>query len=264
MKTNEVIQVGILQLTFGRPVVPGTRWSLLSNPGKMPGLAFGIPAMRTCPGNQVGENTICGSCYANPNALKEWANGTKQSRRAGTYGNRSVQMAQAERYEWTQRCLMTADGRDYWVAYMTAAIAFYQTKRSKYDYRYFRIHDSGDMFSREYVEMWARVATNLPGVRFWAPTRSWNVDKPGLSLLARARILRTSDALRELASLPNVTVRPSALWFDFPAPHITGLHAGTGARRTGWTCPSHANGNTCGTCRTCWIDKETEVYYHVH
>ena len=35
-----------------------------------------------------------------------------------------------------------------------------------------RIHASGDFFSREYAEMWKRIAANNPAVRFWTYTKN--------------------------------------------------------------------------------------------
>jgi hypothetical protein len=39
--------------------------------------------------------------------------------------------------------------------------------------RYFRVHDSGDMFSVGYAECWLQVCRRLPEIRFWIPTRVW-------------------------------------------------------------------------------------------
>lgn len=39
--------------------------------------------------------------------------------------------------------------------------------------RFFRVHVAGDFVSREYAEMWARVAESHPGTRFLAFTKQW-------------------------------------------------------------------------------------------
>lgn len=219
--------------TYGAPAVPGTAVKLLSNPSKMPGYSFGLPAGRSCPGAVYGENSICGSCYA----------------QKGMYAfSKNVAIAQQARYDWTLRSLMTADGRATWVTVMTAAVTWATRKEP-----FFRIHDSGDMFSPQYVNMWAEVARNLPEVHFWAPTRSYHYGN--------ARIL---VALQNLASLPNVAIRPSALHINVEAPVVDGLQAGSGVKVDGWNCPASTQGNVCGSCRACWTEKSTPIYYHLH
>lgn len=211
-----------------RHYVPGTTVALLSEPSKMPCPSWSLPARASCPWKLEGEGTICGGCYA-----------TK-----GRYVMVNVAAAQAARFGWTRTSLRTADGTAAWVRTMARAIA--ETGCS-----YFRIHDSGDFFSPAYVRAWAEVAGLCPEVRFWAPTRSWRAPQP-----------EWQETLRELAALPNVTVRPSALRFDEEPPRVEGLAAGTTARREGYTCPARSQGNACGTCRACWDRPEHTVSYH--
>lgn len=47
---------------------------------------------------------------------------------------------------------------------------------------YFRLHYSGDFFSLEYAQAWARVIRKYPQVRFWVYTRSHNLIDPLLGL----------------------------------------------------------------------------------
>ncbi len=46
--------------------------------------------------------------------------------------------------------------------------------------RFFRIHDSGDFFEKEYLRQWKMIADRLPDITFWAPSRiwatSWGID----------------------------------------------------------------------------------------
>lgn len=64
--------------------------------------------------------------------------------------------------------------------------------------RFFRIHDSGDFFSTEYLRQWKMIADRLPDITFWAPSRIW----------------ATSDgtrAVNEINGDPrNFIIRPSA------------------------------------------------------
>ena len=251
---------------FGRgvPLVPGTNIALLTKPSKMPGYSWSLPAgnarngqsLGTCPGAVFGEGSICGSCYANPDSLARRANGAME-RRGGTYGYPVVREAQAARHAWTFDCLVSKEGRDLWVAVMTAAVVW-STRVAKGSAQggsrripYFRVHDSGDMFSPRYAQMWQDVCAGVPDVRFWIPTRSWH---------STPRIL---TVLQDVAALPNVAVRPSALRLEETAPVVPGLSAGTGARSVDWNCPASSQGNKCLDCRTCFR-KDVQVYYHVH
>jgi hypothetical protein len=249
----------------------------------MPGYSWSIPAGNarngqedgTCPGAVFGLNSICGSCYANPDSLVRRKSG-RMERRGGNYDRRSVRQAQKARRDWTMRCLMTKEGMDEWVTVMTAAVTwatrtyaheaqvawrrqichpdYAMPPRVNPDTRrilFFRVHDSGDMFSPKYAAMWQRVCANIPEVRFWIPTRSWH---------STPRIL---TVLQEVNALPNVAVRPSALYLEEDAPVVPGLSAGTGAKSVDANCPAHLQHNECRSCRRCWA-KGSEVYYHVH
>lgn len=107
---------------------------------------------------------------------------------------------------------------------------------------FFRVGGVGDLHSAEMISRWRDVCVRLKDVKFWVATKSWRVP----SLLPE---------LQELATLPNVTVRPSAVCFDDSPPVIPGLHAGLGAGRL-YTCPAPEQGGRCQDCRSCWLDKE--------
>jgi hypothetical protein len=216
--------------SFRRTVcVPGTPIALLSRPSKMPGASWSLPAGPSCPFALYGPNTICGSCFA----------------QAGNYrADPNVVRAQAARFAWTRDCLKTPDGTDHFVETMVAAIAAAAAGP------YMRVHDSGDLFSPAYTRAWIRICSALPSVRFWFPTRSWRAPWVGV--------------IQQLAALPNVTVRPSALHFDSPPPVVAGLAGGTTAAAEGFTCPAPRNHNACGDCRACWIEPNTPISYHAH
>lgn len=205
--------------------VPGTSVSLLSRPEKMPGASWALPAGPACPFMVVGEDTICGSCYAN----------------VGRYRDDTHTRAMWARFDWVRECMKTPEGVDRFVDTMVRAID--GTRRL-----WFRIHDSGDFFSERYARAWHRICSALSWVHFWGPTRSWRA--PWL------------DALVELNALPNVAIRPSALHFDVPPPMIQGLAAGTSVSVDAWDCPAARNGGRCGDCRRCWVDKSQPTIYH--
>jgi hypothetical protein len=268
MDLAEAIQTLTAHGAFGRgiPLIPGTNIALLTKPSKMPGYSWSLPAgnarngspLGTCPGAVFGEGSICGSCYANPNSLKAHHKTGVLMRRGGSYGYKSVREAQAARHEWLFRCLTHKDGQAEWVTVMTAAITWAtrtgagaargQSRRIAA----FRFHDAGDVLNPAYGRMIEAVCAALPDVRFWLPTRSY-------------RLPRILPVLQDINALPNVAVRPSALFFHEDPPRIAGLSAGTGAAGEGFTCPSSRQGGRCDACRMCWSkDPRHAVVYKVH
>ena len=59
--------------------------------------------------------------------------------------------------------------------------------------KYFRIHSSGDFYSKEYVQKWIKIAQNCPNTLFRSTTRRRDL----------------SSTLRQLNSLSNVIIRES-------------------------------------------------------
>jgi hypothetical protein len=41
----------------------------------------------------------------------------------------------------------------------------------------FRIHVSGDFYSKEYIHSWIKICQAFPNTRFWAYTRSWTIPE---------------------------------------------------------------------------------------
>lgn len=215
------------------PPAPAT---LLSRTTSMPGSSFSLPARQSCPGAFLVPGSICAVCYADGRHRYRWT---------------SVQHAQVARFQWTRAALAAGT----FVPVLVGAIA----ARSE---PYFRIHDSGDFFDPTYTLAWRDIARALPAVRFWAPTRSW----------AREGTLRPDtdpllEALRSLAALPNVVIRPSALVLESPAPCVAGLAAGSTvtADPLRVTCPkSRTVPAHCGPCRVCWEEPSLPVTHLRH
>jgi hypothetical protein len=76
---------------------------------------------------------------------------------------------------------------------------------------YFRLHDSGDFFSRKYLEAWNEVARRLPDVKFWAPTRIWALPN-GTDWVNDLNLSIGTDGQ------PNFIIRPSQYMINRPAP----------------------------------------------
>ena len=121
---------------------------------------------------------------------------------------------------------------------------------------YFRVHDSGDFHSVEIIDLWRKVCEENPLTRFWFPTRAWVFPA-------------WMPALTRLASLPNTSVRPSAIRFGDEPPAPAGLDAGTVSMNQHMPgihdCPKTIHGGSCmsNNCRTCW-GKENYVNYRPH
>lgn len=219
--------------------VPGTTVSLLTAASKMPGAAFSLPAVKSCPGAVFGTGRICGTVKSDPKTHTCYA--TK-----GLHRMPNVKNALAVRYAWVLACMASVDG---WTSFVDTMVnAIVDDGRP-----YFRIHESGDMFNARYVRAWIAICQRLPNVQFWVPTRCYHG--------ATARTIL--PALAELNALPNVSVRPSALGINDAAPVVAGLSAGTGVRSDGFNCPASLQGNACMDCRQCW-GKDVPVYYHLH
>ena len=152
--------------------------------------------------------------------------------------------------------MRTPEGRLSWVAVMVGAI-------QQSGATYFRVHDSGDLFSVDYAKCWLEVCRQMPEIRFWIPTRAWQQPTGPLPLFDPLL-----EVLRQLASLPNVTVRPSALNFGDTVPAVAGLHGGSTADMPdvflARQCPAYKQGGNCGDCRVCWDEKELPIAYRRH
>jgi len=225
--------------------VPGTTSRLLTETRKMPSASWSLPAGAACPFAHYGEGTICGDCYAKKGSYTQYPNVIK---------------AQQKRYDWVRECLKSDEGTDTFVSMLVKAIRATTDRQS--GQKYFRVHDAGDLFSPAYTWAWVRIVQAMPDVRFWFPTRSWRPLT--MSKLSPATKVAWELALLALASEPNVTVRPSALFFNAPAPMIPGLAAGSTASGDGYNCPASKQDNECGSCRACWDSPEVAISYRAH
>ena len=114
----------------------------LSNPSKMPGFSYGLPALECKTGSKLRKvpGTPCYGCYA----LK------------GCYVFPDVKAAQYKR--------LRAMAHDSWTMAMAQQI---NSKRSKW----FRWHDSGDVQSLEHMQKILTVCRLTPDTKHWLPTQ---------------------------------------------------------------------------------------------
>lgn len=206
----------------------------LSEPSKMPGRAFSLPAAgAACPiGSQLVKvpGTVCHGCYA----LK------------GNYRWPHVRTALETRFRLVQEALADPDKRIQWLNAMVQLAG---------KEPWFRWHDSGDVFSLAYLELIVDVAKGTPFTRHWLPTRE---------MLTVKRYQDTHGAFPE-----NLIVRLSLQLIDPPEGAIRGMAKAFGlplsmVSRNGYTCPAPTQGNNCGECRRCWSPNVGLVTYKKH
>ena len=240
--------------------------SFFTKTDKMTAASFGIPAGPksvggTCPSAALPDSyvkhlslgevddqpmrydeQICRKCYANK----------------GNFMYELQQLYQTARFHWLDDQFSSGLKPDQVAAIVTEALATHlgnvkKRKADGEDPRFFRIHDSGDLYTMDIWRMWRKVCLNLPDVKFWCPTRQW--------LIPEYTKLFQREGVPE-----NLALRPSAYHFDDIAPVIDGLAAGSTAhywedrkkdpRRTDplgeadladWVCPAYEEGGkSCG------------------
>ena len=196
----------------------------LSTPSKMPGYGYSTSA----------DDCITGSKLAN-------VKGSICSicyARKGRYVFPNVQNAMKKRLESLERLD--------WIDTMVQLIS------RKEKSGFFRWHDSGDLQGVWHLEKIAEVARRLPSIKFWLPTREYKIVSDWMKFCTKSR---------------NLTIRLSAFMIDGPAPVAVAKRLGlttSGAKKTGFSCPSSQQGNQCGDCRACWDEAVTNVDYKPH
>jgi hypothetical protein len=214
---------------------------ILTHTSKMPCHSFSMTAGESCPfADFTRKDAICKKCYA-----KKY----KRFKLAYAY--------QGIRFQWVRDCMKTPEGRAQFVALVVEAI------RDTGDV-FFRGHDSGDFFNAVYVQCWIEICSQLPDVRFWFPTRSYQTGRDFNPLLPVFNPIL--HLLQKLHALENVTVKPSALAVGDDTPRIPGLGAGSGVNSTNAdviACEAYTRDGHCGDCRMCW-EKGTAITYPLH
>jgi hypothetical protein len=205
----------------------------LSNPSKMPGFAFGLPARKTCPiGDKLAvvEGTPCSTCYATRNL----------------YALPATQTAQARRLTAVEHALAKSDARAEWIDAMVTLLR---------GQAWFRWHDSGDIFSADYLSLIIDVVRLTPTTRHWLPTQERSTVRAWM---------------REHGALPeNLTIRVSMPKIDASAENIAATQRVLGlptssVSTTAPTCPARLQKNSCRDCRACWDRTVPNVAYAKH
>ena len=194
----------------------------LSNPSKMPSKSYGLKALESCPtGKKLAKipGSVCSDCYACK----------------GLYKFRNVQNTQLARIDATHN--------PDWVKAMIISIG---------NAEYFRWHDSGDIYSLEYLEKIIQVICSTPNTRHWLPTREKSI---------------VHQWQKKHGEFPgNLVVRVSATMIDGKLPkgfaNTSSVHKDKPA--IGTECKAYTRNGKCGQCRKCWNPKIPNISYPLH
>jgi hypothetical protein len=198
----------------------------LSNPSKMPGHGYALPAYRCRIGSllQLIPKAICHYCYA----LR------------GRYLFPVVRAAMEKRF--------SSLSDPHWADAISTLI--YRSGD-----RYFRWHDSGDLKDLEHLRQIVRVCLNLPRIKFWLPTREYQTVETYRRMGGH---IPPNLCIRYSAHLVD-GLPPRG----YRMPASTVVSGGTGPSPGSHVCPAPKQNNACGSCRACWDPKIKLVSYHL-
>jgi len=205
----------------------------LSNPSKMPGRAFGLPAWLCKVGGNLQhvEGSTCFHCYA----LR------------GMYVLPGTKNAQLHRHDIMMEALGDPVKREQWIQ---AMICLLVKKGSPRYSRYFRWHDSGDLQSQAHFELILEVCRRTPQIKHWLPTREYQVVNCYLGDIPDNLVIRLSAHMVDHA--PPKTER-----FNTSTVH-------TGELKHGTPCYAYKRDSECGGCRKCWNPNIANISYLEH
>jgi len=208
----------------------------LSNPSKMPGRGWSLPAKKSCPvGGKLASipGTVCHGCYADK----------------GRYTEDGVAASLEARWARVKEAQVSIDSAALWCAAMAYLIEHQSPE-------VFRWHDAGDLFNDKYTLMIFTVIRMTPTTKHWIPTKE-------LGSLARL-------VVREGHAVPrNVTIRVSAYRVGEAIAIPPGLRA-RGIRSSSvnvdesMQCPAYTQDGECRDCRKCWSRTVPNINYPLH
>jgi hypothetical protein len=235
-----------------------------SGVGKVGGASWSLPAVAACP--LVDES--CMDCYA----------------LAGFYhSNLAAQVGRVMRFEYLQRLMREGDLGP-WKAWMIGALGGIRPGRltGEKGVRFFRWHDSGDLFHRDYALAILDICHATPGVSHWLPTRVSpllaaalaSVDSFPANLSVTVSCARGSrheqaqraavDAIRARHPAARVTLTYTDVQDRASQPDLGQLQRDYGKDMA--VCPvttysSHSG--SCEGCRRCWSAQAGPTVYVV-
>lgn len=198
----------------------------LSNPSKMPGYGYSLPARECITGSKLRpvEGTVCHDCYALKNRFLF----------------PKVQGAMYRRLEAITKPL--------WVRVMAELI-------NRTGNQYFRWHDSGDLQSVKHLERIVAVCNLTPAVFHWLPTREYRIVQ---------RYMKKGGVVPENLTIRVSGHRVNGPAPKIEGATSSTVSSGQSARADSHVCPAPTQGNNCGECRACWSRDVPLVEYHLH
>lgn len=213
----------------------------LGHPSKMPGYSYGITATRCITGGKLRgiPGSVCSGCYALTDWYRTW---------------RPLLEGHARRWAGIHHPL--------WVEAMVRLISAACVGEQSW----FRWHDSGDLQGAWHLRNIAAVCRQTPGVRYWMPTREYQIVAdylrtaeipPNLTIRLSAHMVDSEPVVpAELAHLPTSTV-------SSVSQYASGVQIVEGKGSV--ECRAvEARDNKCGDCRACWDRRVRNVSYPQH
>jgi len=196
----------------------------LSEPSKMPGHGYALPAHRCRLGSflQHIPKAICHYCYA----LR------------GRYVFLKVKAAMERRIQ------SLSDPQ--WVDAVSTLI-------HRSGDRHFRWHDSGDLQGIDHLRKIVQVCLNLPHVKFWLPTREYQT----VEAYRRSGGRIPSNLCIRLSA--HVVDGKPPIRYRLPVSIVDSGR--NGISRNAHICPAPRQDNQCGRCRACWDPSVKIVSY---
>ena len=199
----------------------------LSNPSKMPGKGWSLPALLACPtGAKLAKvaGTVCSTCYAC----------------SGRYTETGVAASLRARWDRVNEAIESLEGAAAWCAAMAKLIS----KQSPAEFRW---HDSGDVFSDKYLAMIFQVCRMTRKTKHWLPTKEFarfnRVLVKGGHAVPRNLCVRISAfKLGERLTIPAPLYRRG----------IRSSSVGASEHGSPERCPAPDQDGFCGPCRRCW------------
>jgi len=174
---------------------------------------WSIPQIETCPGATVACRQVC---YANK----------------GYCHSPSVKNSRWTNLVFTQR--------DDFIPLMIRLIEKTGLKRV-------RIHEAGDFYSLDYAKKWLAIAEQMPDVRFWTYSRSWEV----------------LDSLPELPGNLKIRYSVDSTTNHFPKREYSRAYMGEMAGVLMCQAKREGSGILCGICRLC-LETDIPVWFPIH
>ena len=197
----------------------------LSQPGKMPGYSWSIPAAACIIGSILKhrKGTSCESCYAEKGRYR-WPNvvDALQKRMDGMSDSK-------------------------WIIAMVSLLSSDKVRVVPY----FRWFDSGDLQSVEHLDKICTIVRFTPFLKHWLPTREYKIVREYM----RNKELPSNLVIR--LSAPMIDGEPPSWWKWTSTIHDE-------YEPLGHVCPASTQGNNCGDCRACWDKRVRNVSYPLH